>query len=193
MNTNTVSVRPKNRFNILREAGKLGSFDEFPMLRPEVDPQLHLSHNSVDQPFYLVCGKDCVIAQFSGTSRVLFHASNVRHFDLVAGDYVYVPAGIPHRILTHSSGNVIRYKAREPGIEAAVWYCESCDSELDRKVWNSSDTVAQIGYQQACERYNADPARRTCGGCGKVHAVVDLTQFRWLEVANGLNQGQEDD
>src|SRR5689334_4342042 len=97
--SNAVSTRRKNRFNLLREAAKLASFDEFPMLRPEVDPQLHLSHNEVDQPFYLVCEKDTVIAQFSGHSRIDLKEGSVRYFDLTAGDYVYVPGGIPHRIL----------------------------------------------------------------------------------------------
>ena len=45
-----VTTRRKNSFNLFREASKLASFDEFPMLRPEVDPQLTLSSNSVDQP-----------------------------------------------------------------------------------------------------------------------------------------------
>lgn len=185
-----VTTRRKNNFNIFREAPKLASFDEFPMLRPDVDPQVTLSNNSVDQPFYLVCEKDTVIAQASGTAQVVFHAGPVRYFDLLPGDFVYVPGGTAHRVLTREAGNQIRYKAREPGAEAAVWYCEQCDSEVDRHSW-PQEQPAQAGYQAACEQHNAETGRRTCSACGHTHAAIDLAAFRWKAIAEALAQDED--
>ncbi|HEV2574887.1 MAG TPA: hypothetical protein VGU72_24360 [Beijerinckiaceae bacterium] len=189
--TQRVTTRRKNSFNLFREAAKLASFDEFPMLRPEVDPQLTLSSNFVDQPFFLVCEKDSVIAQASGRAQVVFHEGPVRYFDLVPGDFVYVPGGTAHRILTKEPGNQLRYKAREPGLETVVWYCDSCSHEMDRQSWNASDQASQAGYAAACERHNGETARRTCSHCGHAHAAVDLSAFRWPAIAAALALGDD--
>jgi 3-hydroxyanthranilate 3,4-dioxygenase len=188
-----VSTRRKNNFNLFREAKRLASFDEFPMLRPEVDPQIHLSHNEVDQPFYLTCEKDTVLAQSSGASRVIFREGPVRYFDLGLGDYAYVPAGTTHRVLTVEPGNLLRYKARDAGMEAVSWLCESCGSELDQHLFNTQETLPQAAYQLATERFNADTERRTCKACGKVHPPVNLEPFRWSAVAEALNAAEEED
>src|SRR5262245_48010997 len=119
-----VTTRRKNALNLFREAKKLVSFDEFPLLRPEVDPQLHASHNSADQPFYLTCEKDTLLVQMSGRARVSFREGGVRYFEMGPGDYVYVPGGVPHTVATHEAGVVFRYKAREPGLEQVDWYCD---------------------------------------------------------------------
>lgn len=181
-----VSTRRKNAFNLFREVGKLSSFDEFPMLRPEIDPQVHLSRNTVDQPFHLLCEKDTVLAQFSGRTRLVFRDGAVRYFDLDPGDYVYVPAGRAHRVLTLEAGAVLRYKAARPGAEAAVWYCETCGEELDRHVFDADAGPVQAGYQFAAERHNAEPERRFCAACGAVHDPIDLSPFRWSAVAEAL-------
>lgn len=186
-----VTTRRKNSFNIFREASKLESFDEFPMLRPEVDPQLTLSNNSVDQPFFLVCEKDSVIAQASGKAQVIFHDGPVRYFDLVPGDFVYVPGGTAHRVLTREPGNQLRYKAREAGSEAVVWYCDNCSAEVDRHSWSAGEHASQAGYLTACERHNGETARRTCSQCGHSHSAVDLAAFRWRAIAEAL--AQDDD
>lgn len=189
---NTISVRRKNRFNLIREGRKLGSFDEFPILRPEVDPQVHASRNEVDQPFYLVCEKDTVLAQLRGSSRVIFHDDSVNYFAMAQGDFVYVPAGAAHRILTRSSGEMIRYKAADSGTEAVVWFCDKCGSELDHYAWDNKMTIAQAAYQAACERYNADEARRICSDCGHTHPPIDLTPFQWNRVAQTLVDADQD-
>lgn len=188
-----VSTRRKNNFNLFREAKRLASFDEFPMMRPEVDPQVHLSHNAVDQPFYLTFAKDSVLAQSSGASRVLFREGPVRYFDLGLGDYVYVPAGTAHKVLTIEPGDLLRYKARDAGMEAVSWLCEACGSELDQHLFNAQETLPQFAYQLACERFNAEAERRTCRTCGKAHSPVNLEPFRWNAVGEALNAAEKDD
>lgn len=192
MSSNPVRVGRRNKLNLLKDGGKLESFDEFPVLRPEVDPQLHVSNNSVDQPFALVCGKDTVLAQVTGRARVAFEDGPVRYFDLEAGDHVYVPAGSEHRVETLEPGIQLRYRAREPGVEGVVWRCKSCRTELDRHVWDSAQTVTQTGYQFACERHNNEESRRTCKSCEARHDPIDLSPFRWAAVALAQAEVEED-
>lgn len=187
-----ISLRRKNRLNLFREAEKLASFDEFPVLRPEVDPQIHLSRNTIDQPFYLICEKDTVIALWSGAARVLFRDENVLHHDLIEGDFVYVPAGTPHRIITTEPHHLLRYKATRPGREAVVWYCGSCQSELDYMVGDASARPCQEIYQAACERHNAEPDRRSCKTCGAAAPAIDLSPFRWTAVAQAVAEDADE-
>ena len=188
-----VSIRRKNRVNLLRESRKLASFDEFPLLRPEVDPQVHASRNEVDQPFYLVCEKDTVVAQIRGASRLVFAGESVNYYDMEQGDFVYVPAGAPHRVLVQAPGEMIRYKASEPGLEAVRWLCERCGNQLDEYAWDNSSTLPQASYLAACERHNADEPRRQCAACGHRHDPIDLTPFQWDAVAESLSRVEEDD
>ena len=184
-----VRTRRKNRFNFLKEAETLESFDEFPLLRPEVDPQLHVSRNTVDQPFFLRCQKDSVIAQPVGASRVEFTDGPVRYFDTEPGDHVYVPAGYAHRILTVREGVLLRYKARDIGGETVLWYCTACGKELHHHEIDRAAPV-QAGYAEACEAFNNDPALRKCPGCGAEHPAVDLAPFRWRAVAESLTKAE---
>jgi len=177
-----IRVRRRNNFNLVKEGAKLQSFDDFPMLRPEVDPQFHLSRNSVNQPFWLIGEKDMVLGQFSGSSRVEFASGPIRYFDLGLGDFVYVPAGAAHRISVREPGYMIRYKAREPGQEAVFWQCDMCGTELYRHKFDATAEPAQRGYQQGCEAFNGTD--RTCGSCGCEHTSVDLSLFRWVQVAD---------
>ncbi|MDX3895447.1 hypothetical protein [Pusillimonas sp.] len=184
MSTAPIKIRRKNNFNLLKEGRKLESFDDFPLLRPEVDPQFHLSRNSVDQPFYLCAEKDMVLAQFSGASRVVFTSGPVRYFDLSIGDFVYVPAGSGHRIYTREPGFMVRYKAAKPGAETIFWQCEGCGETLFQHQFDATAQPAQLGYQEGCEKFN--DGERTCGSCHTVHPPVDLSQFRWRQVADSI-------
>lgn len=180
-------LRRKNRLNIVKEARKLGSFDDFPYLQPYVDPQLHVSNNTVDQPFYLRGEKDMVLAQFSGASRVIFEDGPVRYFDLDLGDYVYVPAGVGHRVLTTAPGVLIRYKAAKPGKEQMVWKCPTSGEDVFTFDWDATEEIAQEGYQKACEAFNASP--RTCPD-GSQLEEVDLSQFRWDRIARTIETAE---
>lgn len=182
--TQPVRTRRKNKFNFIKEAERLESFDEFPMLRPEVDPQLHVSRNSVDQPFYLRCAKDSVIAQPTGASRVEFVDGPVRHFDTEPGDYVYVPAGYAHRVRTIRNGILLRYKARDHGGETVEWRCEGCGKTLHSR--HIAEGPVQAGYAAACAEFNGSEEKRRCKQCGAVHPAIDLSPFRWAEVAKAI-------
>lgn len=176
-------------FMTFKEAASAGSYDELPMLPAGVDPQLHLSRNDVAQPFYLICSKDCTLVQMSGRARIRFAVGSVRYFDAVPGDFVYVPAGAPHRIEPAEPGIQYRYKAAETGTEGVAWYCESCGSEVWRTVWDTASTVPQRGYLEACETFNADEGRRTCRQCGSLHPAVRFPVERWSQIAAQLEAG----
>ncbi|MBB6123096.1 hypothetical protein [Sphingobium subterraneum] len=184
-----VRIRRKNTFNILREGQRLASFDEFPMLRPEVDPQLHASMNSVDQPFHLECEKDTVVAQMSGRSRIEFKDGPTRFFDAVPGDLVYVPGRAVHRIRTVEPGLVLRYKAKDSGGEAAIWLCEGCGEQLARHEWDNAAETPQEQYQTGCERFNSDASKRRCPSCGRDHDPIDLSPFRWQAISEKIVEG----
>lgn len=184
--TRTVDIRRKNAWNLIRDRAKFSNFDEYPVLKEDVDPQLHVSANSVDQPFFVILEKDNVLASMSGRAQVQFKGASVLYFDLEPGDHVYVPAGIPHRIVGASNALHLRYKAREAGLEAVAWYCDHCAEELDRYVWDNAQQVAQAGYHTAVTRFNEDAHRRICKSCGHEHPVIDLTPFRWDALAATL-------
>lgn len=176
----------KKTFMVFREANKLGSYDERPMLPDSVQTQIYLSRNREPQPFYLVCEKDTLIAVFSGTGRVELRQTSVRFFPLEPGDHVYVPAGTPTRLIPETESVIMRYKAREPGLEGVAWYCEPCETELYRYVFDTAQTHAQEGYLAGCRAFNQDEARRRCSACGWAHPVVELDRYRWEALASQL-------
>ena len=161
----------KKTFQTFREAKKGGPYDERPMLPDEIDVQLHLSRNDRPQPFYLICEKDTLVAQLSGSGRVEFKGTDVRGFALEPGDYVYVPAGAPHRLVPEGECVHVRYKAHRPGLEGVAWYCAKCDGEIHREIWDTAATISQDAYAAACGRFNADTALRTCKACKTVYPV----------------------
>ncbi|MBF8721772.1 hypothetical protein [Pseudomonas guariconensis] len=183
---NTIELKRKNAFNLFRESSKMGNYDEFPMLRSEVDPQLHVSKNTLSQPFYLICEKDSVVTALSGNAQVHFKSMPVLYYDLTPGDFIYVPGGVEHRIVCEEESIHVRYKAKEAGLEAIVWHCESCGAELDRHTWSNETKLPQEGYSFGSNRFNEEVERRTCGDCGVVHPPVELSLFRWNDVAVAL-------
>ena len=173
-------------FLTFKEAAAAGPYDETPMLPPAVDPQLHLSRNDRVQPFHLVCGKDCVLVQMSGRGKVRFAEGGVRYFRLEPGDFVYVPAGMPHRIEPDTESVQYRYKAREAGLEAVAWFCTACEAPLWRRTFDTAITVPQEAYADACAAFNADAARRACRSCGAVHPAVEFPGERWRQIAKDI-------
>lgn len=173
----------KARFTVFDEAKKRGPYDEAPMLPPGVDPQLHLSRNDRPQPFHLMCEHDTVLVNMAGEGFVEFVEGPVRYHTLTVGDFVYVPGGTPHRIVPETECVQLRYRAEFPGLEGVVWYCESCGAELCRDVWDTAGELIQEGYLRACRALNGDERLRTCPACGNVHEPLDLSPYRWAEVA----------
>jgi len=178
----------KKTFMVFREAGKLGAYDERPMLPDATQTQLYMSRNQEPQPFYLICEKDTLIVVFSGTGRIQLELTSVRSFPLEPGDHIYVPAGTPTRLVPETESVIMRYKAREAGLEGVAWYCESCANELHRHVFDTAQTFSQEGYLAGSRAFNAEESLRRCSACGWVHPVIDVSRYRWEELARQLRE-----
>jgi glyoxylate utilization-related uncharacterized protein len=176
----------KKTFQAWREAAKLGPYDEMPMLPDDKQVQVHLSKNDRPQPFYLICGKDSLLSLMSGAAKVEFKGTGIDHFALTPGSFVYVPAGAPHRIVPTESSVMMRYKQMHAGLEGVAWYCDNCDTEIYREVWDTAATASQLKYDEATSRFAADASLRTCRHCGSTHPAPDLEGFRWSEVAREI-------
>jgi 3-hydroxyanthranilate 3,4-dioxygenase len=167
------------------EAAKSGPYDEKPMFGDDIDLQIHLSRNDRPQPFYLICQHDTVLVTMSGDGKVEYKKSNVLNQFYEAGDFIYIPAGTPHRVVPNGESIQLRYKLPESDREGVAWYCECCGKELRRHVWDLGKEIEQEGYLRACNAFNADAAARKCS-CGTVHPAVDLSGFKWQELARQL-------
>lgn len=184
-----MSTRGKQMFNTFKEASNIGPYDEYPMLPPGVDPQLHMSRNTEPQPFFLICEKDCVLILMSGKAKIHFASGPVRYHTTVAGDFVYVPAGMPHRIIPETECTQYRYKAEIAGLEGVAWYCEDCGNEVHREIWDTSEKAPQRGYIDACDAFNASEDLRSCQSCSAHQPQVDFDTTRWQEIASELKNG----
>ncbi len=79
----------------------------------------------------------------------------------------------------------IRLKAEPQVREAVAWYCGGCGALVHTEEL-PADGIPQEGYWSAVHTFNADPATRTCGGCGEVHPPAELGDIAWPEVAAAL-------
>jgi 3-hydroxyanthranilate 3,4-dioxygenase len=170
------------------EAAQAGPYDERPMLPDSLDLQIHLSRNAVPQPFHLICEHDTVLFALSGEGHVEYKDASVLRHSYGVGDHLYVPAGVPHRIVPASETVQYRYKLPESQLEGVAWYCEGCGNELYREIWELADEVAQEAYLRIARTFSADAERRCCGKCGAVHPALDLSPFRWAEVARLIRE-----
>ena len=77
---------------------KAGAWGDLPATPADFDPQILVSRNEGVQPFFLTCERDSLVVTLSGEGFVEFRDSNVLHFRVAPGDFVYVPAGdsAPH-------------------------------------------------------------------------------------------------
>jgi len=156
------------------------------MLPDDKQVQVHLSKNDRPQPFYLICGKDTVLSLMSGAAKIEFKGTGIDNFAMKPGSFVYVPAGTPHRIVPTGSSVMMRYKQMHAGLEGVTWYCDNCDAEIYREVWDTAKTLSQLKYQEVCSRFANDAALRRCRQCGSTHPPPDLAGFRWSEVAREI-------
>ncbi|MBT7769578.1 MAG: hypothetical protein HN705_06300 [Rhodospirillales bacterium] len=169
-------------------AAKSGNYDERPMLPADVDLQVHLSRNNRPQPFWLICEHDTVITTLSGEGTVEFKDAPVLRHTYETGDYIYVPAGTPSRIIPKKRSVQYRYKAAEAGLEGVAWYCEKCGCQLYREVWDTADELSQAAYFRITRKFNDNSNQRKCRSCGKLHPKADLKGIRWDKVVNELPQ-----
>jgi hypothetical protein len=176
----------KRFFNILEIEHDLGSYDELPLILPHIDPQVIGSRNLAPQPFFLICEKDTVLAAMSGDAWVEFRGVDVVRHRFLAGDFVYVPGGTPHRIVPSEPGLHVRYKARNAGLEGVAWYCERCHGVLHRIEWDTATTLPQDGYARATRYYAEAIAGKPCPACAAEAPALDLTGTRWDALARAL-------
>jgi len=176
----------KKTFQLWREAAKVGAYAEKPMLPADKQVQVHLSKNDRPQPFHLICGKDTLLALMSGAGKVEFKGTAVQCLDMKPGSFVYVPAGVPHRIVPAEVSIMMRYKQRYSGLEGMAWYCDGCDAEICREVWDTATTLSQAKYEEISSRFAADASLRICRHCGPIHPAPDLEGFPWSEVAREI-------
>jgi hypothetical protein len=72
------------------------------------------------------------------------------------------------------------------GLEGVAWYCDSCDAEIYREVWDTATTLSQLKYEEVSSHFAADASLRRCRHCGSTHPAPDLEGFRWSEVAREI-------
>ena len=163
-----------------------GPYDEFPVFPPGRDPLLCLSRNDRDQPFFLICEHDCVLAQMSGTGRIEFRDASVRYFEMVQGDFVYVPSGVPHRYRPQRESVQYRYKAETSALEGVLWACSGCQAELHRELWDADRELPQEAYARTTSAFNRSLSLRTCKACNSIHPEIAIEHFKWAETAAEL-------
>jgi len=168
----------RRMLHAFKAAKETGNYEDAAVLPEHLDPQVHLSRNSVPQPFYLVCEHDTIVGQLSGAAHIRLRASSVNAFTMGPGDMVYVPAGTPHRIEPMTPSVQIRYKVRGSEREAAVWTCAHCGGQVARLDWRLTDPPS-AAYAPACQWFNEQFAGTRCPGCGQPVAAVDLQELAW--------------
>jgi mannose-6-phosphate isomerase-like protein (cupin superfamily) len=180
-----MALERKKTLNVFKDAaGAWGSYDDYPVGPPGTDPMPHLSRNRVAQPFYLVSEADQVLIQMAGEGEIAFAESDQRTMSLEPGDTVYIPAGVPSRLLPRGENLQVRLKAEPAVREAVAWYCARCGALVHSEELPAG--VPQEGYWNAVHAFNAEPRTRTCGGCGEVHPPADLGDIAWPEVVAAL-------
>jgi len=180
-----MALERKKTLNVFRDARDAwGSYDDFPVGARGTDPMPYLSRNRVAQPFFLVSAEDQVIIQMSGKGHIEFREIDRDRMSLGPGDTVYVPAGVPSRLVPRDENIQIRLKADPPGREAVAWYCGRCGALVHAR--ELGEGVLQEHYWHAVQAFNADLAARTCGDCAEVHPPADLGDIAWLDVAAAI-------
>jgi len=172
----------KKTFQVWREAAKVGAYDEMPMLPDDKQVQVHLSRNDRPQPFYLICGKDTLLSLMSGAAKVEFKGTGNRLLRTHSRE-LCLRAGrraAPHR--SAETSIMIRYKQMHAGLEGVAWYCDSCDAEIFREVWDTETTMSQLKYEEVSSRFLADASLRQCRQCG---SDPSGTRFAGLSLVRG--------
>ncbi len=166
---------------------KAGAWGDLPATPADFDPQILVSRNEGVQPFFLTCERDSLVVTLSGDGFVEFRDSNVLHFRVAPGDFVYVPAGTPHRIRAEGPMVQLRFKALHAGSEVVSWHCPECSTELWHREFDSSSEIAQRVYLEATNEFNSNESLRRCATCAATHPVVDVAGTHWDEVAAFLD------
>jgi hypothetical protein len=180
-----MALERKKTLNVFKEARNAwGSYDEYPVGPPGTDPMPHLSRNRVAQPFFVVNEDDQVLIQMAGEGELELREVDPDRMPLVPGDTVYIPAGVPSRVVPRGESLQIRLKAEPPGREAVAWYCGGCGALVcSREIGKG---IVQQEYWDAVQAFNGDAGLRTCSACGVVHPEAALGDIAWPEVAAAI-------
>jgi 3-hydroxyanthranilate 3,4-dioxygenase len=179
-----MALERKKTLNVFRDAAAAwGSHDEFPVGPKGTDPMPHLSRSRVAQPFFVINAADQVLIHMAGRARLELREGDVAAMALVPGDTVYIPAGVPSRLVPDGETLDIRLKAEPPAAEAVAWYCD-CGARITAR--EIDDKIVQAGWWRAVHEFNRDERQRTCAACGTVHAPVDLGDIAWPDVAAAI-------
>jgi|SRR5579871_6578668 len=177
-------IERKKTLNVFKDAREAwGSYDDFPVGEPGVDPMPHLSRNRVPQPFWLVSEADQVIVQMAGAGEIAFRDIEPAKMPLAPGDTVYIPAGVPSRLTPFGENVQIRLKAEPPVREAVAWFCE-CGALVHAV--EIAPGIVQDQYLAAVDGFNTDENRRTCRACARVHPPASLGDVAWAQTAAAL-------
>jgi 3-hydroxyanthranilate 3,4-dioxygenase len=178
-----MTLERKKTLNVFKEAERVwGSYDEYPVGPRGTDPMPHLSRNRVAQPFFVVSDEDQVLIQMAGQGEILFKEIAPDRMELSPGDSVYIPAGVPSRVIPCGEVLQIRLKAEPRGREAVVWYCGGCGGLVQAK--ELSDGVLHSQWWDAVQTFNG--SSRACPTCGAIHPPVELGDIAWPQVAAAL-------
>jgi 3-hydroxyanthranilate 3,4-dioxygenase len=180
-----MALEKKKTLNVFKDAKSAwGSYDDYPVGPKGTDPMPHLSRNRVPQPFFLVCEEDQVLIQMAGEGTIEFREIEPARMRLAPGDTVYIPAGVPSRVVPDGENVQVRLKAEPPAREAVAWYCGGCGALVHAEEFDGA--TVQERYWAAVQAFNADAARRTCAACGAVHPAAELGDIAWPAVAAAL-------
>ncbi len=179
-----MALERKKTLNVFNEArATWGSWDEFPVGPAGTDPMPHLSRARVAQPFWVVSAADQVLIQMAGRGTLDLRGEPAERMTLAPGDAVYVPAGVPSRVLPDGEIVQVRLKAEPPAREAVAWFCERCGALVhDREL---AGPIVHEGWLAAVAAFNGDEKLRRCG-CGAVLPPAELGDIAWSEVVAAL-------
>ena len=175
-------IERKKTLNVLKDAREAwGSYDDFPVGQPGVDPMPHLSRNRIAQPFYLISEADQLVIQMAGRGEIRLRGREPVALALEPGDTVYIPARVASRILPDGEVVQLRLKAEPAVREAVAWYC-ACGARV--AVIEIAAGVVQDAYLAAVHAFNA--SGRGCPACGQIHPPAELGDIAWAEVAEAV-------
>ena len=92
------------------------------------------------------------------------------------GEIFVCPGNLPHspRRGENTWGLVIERKRQSHENEEFIWFCERCDAKVISETVTQGNIPSQV--TRIYERFNADPAFRTCKACGYVFPETPMAE-----------------
>lgn len=92
----------------------------------------------------------------------------VRDVPIREGEVLLLPANVPHspQRPPNTVGLVIERVRRAGELDGLAWYCERCDAQLYRELFELTDIETQ--FPPVFDRFYSNLAHRTCRACGAV-------------------------